>query len=290
MNKSSKSYLKKWLISNKRAPSNYKFSVVDVIESSNSDHETFDYLGRELLLAHGSPKMIEKECEKLIRDAEENHLDVIKKYVEKEILPSKKLFRKKINKKIINPSWIGNFGEVLAAKYLIEFEEFWLPIYKLRFREKKDWAPRLTDLCLIKHDRLPKPMVCYGEVKTKSIGCNKKLAVEGHCSFAKDDALSNAEILRFISTWLYETDRIEEAGFISDIRSGLQSYDKKHILFLIHNKESWLDEILDNLECCELDQRLVDFTVNVVLIANLGEVINSSYDQAWKGALEIVNE
>lgn len=281
MSEDTKACLKKWLTSSKRIPLVYKFAVVDVEEISIPNDEIFDYLGRELLLAHGSPKKIKKECEKLIRDAGENQLDIIKRYIENQVLPSRELNGKRRK----NPTWFGNFGEVLAARYLIEFEEFRLPIYKLRFRDKRNWASRLTDLCLVKLDRLSEPTICYGEVKTKSSGCNKKLAVDGHYSLAKDDA----EILSFICTWLYETDRIEEADFISDIRLGLQSYIKKHVLFLIHNKESWTDEILDNLEDCELDQRLVDFAVNVVLIDKLGKVIDPAYDQAWIGAMEIAD-
>ena len=177
----------------------------------------------------------------------------------------------------------------MAARCLIEFEGFELPIYKLRYRGKRDWASRLTDLCVVKRGALSKPMVCYGEAKTRSAGCNKKLAVEGHCSLAKDDALSNPEILRFICALFYSSGRFEEANLFSEIRLGETSYNKKHTLFLIHNKEGWVDEILDNLQDCELDDRLIDFTVNVVLVADLGKVIESAYDRAWKGAREIVD-
>jgi hypothetical protein len=171
----------------------------------------------------------------------------------------------------------------------MEFEGFWLPIYKLRFREKKNWAMRLTDLCLIKVDGLSKPFVCYGEVKTKSAGCNRQLAVDGHSSLAKDDALANPEILHFICTRLYETGQQEEGDFLSRLRLRKLEYDQRHDLFLVHNRNNWSEEILDNLEACDLDERLVDFSVKVVLITELRGVIDSAYARAWIGAEEIVN-
>jgi len=271
--------LYKWLTYQERNPSNYKFAVLDVVESSNPDDEILDYLAHELVLAHGSPRMIKTEYEILLEDAEEVKLDILKTYIEEEILPAKDRISTRI----------GNFGEILAAKFLMEFEGFWLPIYKLRFREKKNWAMRLTDLCLIKVDDLPKPFVCYGEVKTKSAGCNLQLAVEGHSSLAKDDALANPEILHFICVWLYETGQHKAGDFLSRIRLGKLEYDKRHDLFLVHNRDDWSEEILDNLEACDLDERLVDFSVKVVLIAELKWVIDSAYARAWIGVEEIVN-
>ena len=268
----------KWLTCQERNLSNYKFAVLDIAESSTPDDEVLDWLAHELVLAHGSPRMIKAEYEILLEDAEKVGLDILKKYIEEEVLPA----RDRI------PTRVGNFGEVLAAKCLMEFDGFWLPIYKLRFREK-DWAMRLTDLCLIKVDGLARPFVCYGEVKTKSAGCNLQLAVEGHASLAKDDALANPEILHFICIWLYETGQHEEGDFLSRIRLGKLQYDKRHDLFLVHNRDNWSEEILDNLEVCDLDERLANFSVKVVLIAELRRVIDSAYARAWIGAEEIVN-
>ncbi|MDY7079085.1 MAG: hypothetical protein SXV54_19395 [Chloroflexota bacterium] len=248
-------------------------------ELIDPDDEVLDHLARELVFAHGSPRMIRAELEMLLEDAGEVELDIQREYIEREVLPDEERVSTRI----------GNFGEVLAASVLIAFEGFWLPIYKLRFREKRNWAVRLTDLCLIKVDNLPRPMVCYGEAKTKSTGCNLQLAVKGHESLAKDDALANPEILHFICTWLYETGMYDEARFISQIRLGKLAYDKRHDLFMVHNKESWREEILDNLEDCQLDERLVDFSVKVVLITDLRQVIDKAYARAWLTAGEILD-
>ena len=263
--------LDKWLVRQVRNPSNYKFPVMDVIELPSAVDEILDYLAYRLILAHGTPQMIIEECEMLIKDIEDNdvaQLAVIKKYLKENVLP--------LTGKVIVP--IGNFGEVLAATFLIEFENFWFPIYKLRFREKKDWAMRLTDLCLIKLQDESKPLVCYGEVKTNSSDCNKDLAIDGLKSIMKDDALSNQEILRFVCGLLYDMKMLDEARFISRIRQGKIDYDKRYDLFLVHNQEKWSDEVLDKLEAYEIDQRLVNFSVKVILISQLRKVIDTAYE------------
>lgn len=148
---------------------------------------------------------------------------------------------------------------------------------------------RLTDLCLIKVKDSTKPIVCYSEVKTRSLGCDKKLAIQGHDSLVKDDALSNPEILRFISTWFYETGMLEEGKFLSKIRLGIQEYDKRHDLFLVHDKANWDNEILENLNNYDLDSRLRDFSVKVVLITDLRNLIDAVYERAWIAAKGIVD-
>lgn len=267
-----------WLASDELNGSPYRFSVTYAREAYRPDDQVIQYLAREIVLAHGVPGMIRAEYEMLIADAEDVNLTILKEYVEEEVLPSKGRTGVRI----------GNFGEMLAARFLVEFEEFWLPIYKLRYREKIDWAPRLTDLCVIKVDNLSKPLVCYGEVKTNSTRCKPQLAVDAHDQLAKDDALENPEILHFICVWLYEKGLHEEAEFLSAIRLQRIEYEKRHDVFLVHTCASWHQRVLDNLDAHELDGRLVDLSVKVILVEELREVIDKAYAGAWEGAKETV--
>lgn len=271
--------LSAWLFYQQREGSGYRFAVVDVTEKDRPDEEVLNYLAHELVLAHGNPERIRAESSIFLEDLGEVGLEGMQEYIENTFLPDKDRVSVRV----------GNFGEVLAACMLITFEGFWLPLYKLRFREKKDWSMRLTDLCLIRMDRAPRPLVCYGEVKTKSTGCDRRLGVKGHESLAKDDALSNPEILHFICTWLYEKGMYEEAMFFSRIRLGKIDYDRRHDLFLVHTDQTWDPEILDNLDECELDSRLVDFSVKVVLIADLRQVIDETYERVGTAGAEIVD-
>lgn len=264
--------LNNWLLQQVRQSSAYKFPVIDVTELDKPNDSIMKYLALALLLAHGNPEQIRDQYSILLKDAEDNSLRILKTYLENRILPGQKRISVRI----------GNFGEILASNFLIEFEDFWFPIYKLRYREKKDWAMRLTDLCLIKRSDDARSLVCYGEVKTISGNCDKDIAIKGHNSLVlgeAKDALSHPEVLHFIITVLYETHKYQEARFIADIESHSIEYDKRHDLFIVHSKERWTDEILDRLEGYPLDQRLVDFSTKIVLISNLRDVIDATYDR-----------
>jgi hypothetical protein len=276
--------IKKWLLYQVRYPTTYKFPVHDVTELIEPGEELLDYLALALLLAHGNPQQIRDQYNILLEDAEDNSLDILKKYLESRVFPAKEVFH--------GIARTGNFGEVLASLLLVEFEDFWFPIYKLRFREKKDWAMRLTDLCLIKQSDGAKPLVCYGEVKTISGARNKDIAIEGHASLVlgeAKDALSDPEVLHFISTILYETHRYAERDFISRIQLGKIEYDKRHDLFIIHSRERWTDEILDRLQAYPLDSRLVNFSLKVVLVAQLKKLIDAAYGQSTVVTKALIN-
>jgi len=245
--------------------------------------EIVNSLANNLLWAHGDPEMIRRECMMLLEDSDELDLHIIRDYVAHEILPGN-------GKGFELSTWIGDFGEVLAAQFLIELEDYWFPIYKLRFREKRRLAMKLTDLCLIKTKGLPVPLICFGEVKTRSSQskCNLNLGVEGHESLKKDDALDEPEILKFVCSLLYSMMKFDEAMFLSRLRLDKASYTKKHTLFLIHEASTWDDRILKNLHVQELDPRLTDFSVRVVLVKQLRQLIDESYARAWQGVVPIL--
>jgi hypothetical protein len=287
--------LDSWLSTSKREPCSYKFAVRDITECalpnlSDPEDTILNHLSYHLLIAHGDPEMIKGECKLLLEDLEELNLgklksyvdSTIKNYVDNQILPSNKPGFKL-------STWIGNFGEVLASQILIDSEGFWFPIYKLRFREKRAWAMKLTDFCLIKTNGLPKPLICYGEVKTKSSTCDPQLGIKGHDSLVKDDALQEPEILKFFCTMLYTSSRLDEADLFSRIRLDKIDYNKQHCLFLIHDKSTWQEDVLSNLNSHQINSNLIDFSVTVILVERLRQVIDESYSRAWKSVKGWIN-
>jgi hypothetical protein len=277
-----------WFTVNKREPCSYKFVVEDVIEINQPnltdlEDPILDDFANSLLTAHADPEMIKEECNILLEDLDVLNLDIVKQYIENHILPAQTSGVKGLAR-------IGNFGEILSSMLLMNFQGFSVPIYKLRYREKKSWAMKLTDLCLINRDEtLVKPLICYGEVKTKSSQYNSNLGIEGHNSLVKDDALQDPEILKFFCTILYNSNKFEEANFFSRLRLGKIAYDKQYYLFLVHEKETWRDEVLEKLDTHPIDNRLENFCVSVILIQELRKVIDESYARAWKGVREIIN-
>jgi hypothetical protein len=92
--------LSNWLIQQVRHPSVYKFPVVDVTEIVAPDSEIRDYLALALLLAHGNPQQIRDQYNLLIEDAEDNSLNILKKYLEDHVFPGEKRISVRV----------GNFG------------------------------------------------------------------------------------------------------------------------------------------------------------------------------------
>ena len=279
-------HLAEWLQSAGRDPKDYIFGVFDINEQHDVDDDVIAFLADLIVCAHGNPRMIVDDCKKLIEDAKQAKLYIIEKYVSAQLLADlpaaeRQIIQKYLDNEILPQgdgntvliTKIGNFGEIVAAQYLLEFENYWLPIYKLQYREKKNWASKLTDLCVIKIRPGKKPLVCYSEVKTHSSNLNKKLGIEGHDSLIRDDALTDPEILRFISKRLYDAGKYDEASFISDMKLGRVEYDKKHELYLIHESSEWDEEVLSQLDKHGLDAGLADFCVRVILgvSVDLGE-------------------
>lgn len=270
-----------WIACTGLIANSHQFLIRNFGVSSSPTHEAISEISAELVRAHSSPQMVRNELKYLCAAADHAQLDIVRDYVENEILPNKE--------RVITR--IGNFGEVIAAQLLVELDDFWFPIYKLRFREKKDWAIRLTDLFLIRRAGSSGPTVCFGEVKTKSSTCDKDIGKKGHDSLAKDDALdSSPEILHFVCRMLYEAGRHDEADLISKIRLGIASYSRRHELFILHEEKTWDDEIIERLDSHTIDPRLVNFTVNIIRISQLRDLIDTCYEHAWANIQEILDE
>jgi hypothetical protein len=134
------------------------------------------------------------------------------------------------------------------------------------------------------------PLLCFGEVKTNSSRYHRNIGVEGHKSLSKDNALSDPEILKFIGTRLYEAQKYDEYQFITRLRRGILSHNSRHDLFLILDRNGYKEEILDLLNNHELDGCLVDFSVKIILIKDLRNVIDEAYSRCARVAENIVND
>lgn len=242
-----------------------KFNVIDVLESTEADDDFLEYLAHNLVIANVKREFLADAYNTLVGDTQELNLTILKEFLETRVLPDNIIVR------------VGDFGEILSSCLLTEFEGFNPLVFKLRHREKRNWAVRLTDPCLLKISDDGEPLVCYGEVKTNSSRRKLQLAIEGHESIVKDEALSDPEILKFICGWLYETERFNEKELVLKIWLEKIAYRKRYDLFLVHDAAQWSEEILNRLEAHEVSEQIVDFSVKIVLITNLRDVIDQSY-------------
>jgi hypothetical protein len=278
--------LANWLIYQNRQPCPYgKFALNEITEQrsidiNNPDDTSVIYLGQLLLQAHGNPQMIADDLEMLLHDASTVGLNIVREYIENRVLP----------RRSATSTRIGNLGEILAAQCMVELAGYTFPIYKLRYREKRNWAMRLTDFFMVKKQPNNRLLVCYGEVKTRSgsryNNSVKMVGVEAHDSLTKDDALENPEILTFIRQQLYAQNRFDEARLFGRIQNKKIEYDTNFVLFLVHNTAIWNEEILVELNNHEIDERLSNLSVNVLYISDLRNVIDVAYENAWKGVID----
>ncbi|MBI5841736.1 MAG: DUF1837 domain-containing protein [Chloroflexi bacterium] len=273
-----KPVLVEWLKSQQRDANPFKFRVVDIREGNPPTPELIDFLSEEYIVANISPKALKIALSKLKDDCGELNLQKFQEFVEGNLTGEEKI-----------STLVGSFGEIISTIYLVQFEKYWLPVYKLRYREKKNWAMRMTDVFVVNTEDIKKPIVSYGEVKTNTSGYKGNIGVEGHDSIKRDNALENPDILRFIINTLCDQNKEDEASFFIEIQLKMANYEIKHKLFLVHDTKFWKDEILENLDACELDSALQDFTVYAVLIDNLKTVIDESFKNSWREAEVIAN-
>jgi hypothetical protein len=267
-----------WLKSKQRDINPFKFRVVNIWEENSPTPETINFLSEEYIVANISPKALKIALGKLKDDCGELNLQKFQKFIEVNLTDEDKI-----------STLVGSFGEIISTVYLVQFEKYWLPVYKLRYREKKNWAMRMTDIFVINTEDNNKPIVCYGEVKTNTSGYKANIGLEGHNSIKKDNALENPDILRFVINTLCNQGREDKASFFIDIQLKMINYETKHKLFLVHDAKFWKEEILENLNACELDSALQDFTVYIFLINNLKTLIDESFKNSWREAEVIAN-
>ncbi len=267
-----------WLKSQQRDTNPFKFRVVDISEEISPTSETINLLSEEYMVANISPKVLKMALGKLKDDCGELNLQEFQKYIKDNLTDEGE-----------TSTLVGSFGEIISTIYLVQFEKYWLPVYKLRYREKKNWAMRMTDVFVVNTNDNKKPIVSYGEVKTNTSGYQGSIGIKGHNSIKRDNALENPDILRFIINTLSDQGKEIEASFFMDIQLNKVHYEIKHKLFLIHDTRFWKEKILENLNAIELDSALQDFTVYPVLIDDLRALIDDSFKNSWRAAEVIAN-
>ncbi len=93
--------------------------MTKVRELAAPGEDVRDYLATALLLKQGNPQQIRDQYQLRLKDAEDNALNILKKFLEDRVFPSE-------DKVVVR---VAHFGEVLASTFLIDFENFWFPIY-----------------------------------------------------------------------------------------------------------------------------------------------------------------
>jgi len=263
--------INKWLKEVKRVNTNYsKFAVIDLTENNIQEElkELKKFLANQILIHLGSIKRL--------RDMYKNKpKDKLGKYVSDCILPKKCAH--------FNPEQ-SFLGEILTAEILEKIRKAILPIYKLRYKELRNKAMRgKADViaCNLLGD---KPRIIFAEVKSK-ITYKKKIAEEAYKGLIKNN-VKVPEIVDYISRRLENDDKYDLASLFCKAIINPNFYSKDFHIFLIFEKDKWKEDILKKLNDIEI--KLPNLTLNVVLISSLKDLIKETYSLVPEVAEEIV--
>ena len=176
----------------------------------------------------------------------------------------------------------GDFGEAVTVAYLKEVEGYTVPVAKLRFKIGANQTLPGTDCVSLKLSGDSLTEVAFVESKMRT-SLDLAVAVAG-CNQLKKDAESDVpEILTFIARRLQETghplaDLVE--GYVFERNTDLDKY----LLVILHEKATWDERILKNLEDKEVD--LEHFHVYVAQISGLRNLSDGAFSAMGAAVIE----
>ena len=252
-----------WLSSSPRGDNPHSFMVVDIFDTNTVDMDHLvDYLSDRLVGGLVEPERLEQILQKAGLD---KLLDQLR---------SRVVVRK-------FPVLVGDFGEILLAEILKELDGYTIPIAKLRFREKRNWPMRLTDVLAIKHDGQQLIELCLCEVKTRT-AWNKKceqVGLDAYKELENEAAQRIPEIVDFVVDKLrlmqnYDLADVIDTFLLSDDPA---AFPRTCIVALLFDSDIWNETVLTNIVSAPV--KLDHFSTKVVRISQLRKLIDSSYSR-----------
>ena len=185
------------------------------------------------------------------------------------------------------------WGEIISSEILNVFRKHLIPIYKLRYKEKKDQAMRgKADVVTCNLDDDPF-IIAFTEVKTK--GDIKK---NGFSEYKKDmenaekgllkNNVDNPEILEYMYKRLVDEKKYDLLQKFDDAIKKPNSYKKEFHIFMIIEKSRWGEQIIDFFK--EKSTELPNLTINIVLINSLNDLIDETYEIILDIAEDVIND
>lgn len=185
----------------------------------------------------------------------------------------------------------STWGEIVSAEILKGFRKHLVPVYKLRYKEKKDWAMRGEADVLTYYFDEGSLIIAFTEVKTKA--SNEAVSKYRNEMQKAESGLSNnnvdePEILEYICQRLYDEEKFDLLQIFDDAFNNPESYKKEFHIFMIMEKSRWGEPIIDFFK--EKSTELPNLTINIVLINSLNELIDETYDIILDIAEDVVND
>ena len=255
--------ISQWLTLNPRNPNPYDFTVVDISDTNATDRDhLIDYLADRLVEGLVPPERLE---------------DILRKAGLDKLLA---LLRNRVVERKVSVL-IGDFGEIIVAEMLKELDGYLIPIAKLRFREKRNWPMRLTDVLGIKHDGQQLIELCLCEVKTRTTwnrDC-EQVGLAAYRELEKEESQRIPEIVEFVADKLrliqnYELAHIMDTLLLSDNPA---DFPRSCVLVLLFDNDIWREAVLVNIASAPVTVN--HFSAKVVRVPQLRHLIDSSYSR-----------
>lgn len=250
------------------------------IEEEGRSSNLVPNLAEEYLNANVDPDRIERKIRRLQQSSRDLGLEeiegILQRFITESVIPRSD--RKGTRS--------GLFGEFLSEEVMVEINGYHRLIYKLRHREASDWAPKLIDICVIKRNSTVN--LCLMEVKTNSSQTKNNILANGLESLLTS-LERKYEALTFISRELEKQRRFEEAYFVDDL-ANFDEYEQRNEIFLIVDSKCWDKDALKKLSTHEERDKIPNLCVRVVLIDNLGEMVEDVHEKALEIGSEVQNE
>lgn len=243
-----------------------KFKVINLVENKIEYTDLKIFLATQVLIHLKDPLRLKSLMQKMTDDQ-------FKNYVLTNLIPDKGVR--------FSPRQ-STWTEVLAAEILEKVRGTIIPIYRLRYKEKKNQAMRGNpDVVTCKEE--DEPTIFFVEVKS-SINTNDDIAKEAYNSLKKIN-VDSPEIIEHISDKLFLDDKFDVAHIFDKAILEPSSYKRNFQIFLIFEKDKWENEILKELSSIKMS--LPNLLVNVVLIESMKQLIEDTYELLPEIAKEV---
>lgn len=167
----------------------------------------------------------------------------------------------------------GNFGEVIASEHLVQRHGYYMPVFKLRFRDHANLPMRGEDIIAFGRDAAGSiNKVCIGEAKTVLAFASQKV-IDAHERLEKTYR-PHPETLHLIAEILYDRGDNELARQVDQLLQKLanKTVDQENWIFLITANQPGdpfgqieaLESVVPNLNCVNLRlQNLSEFVTEL---------------------------
>ena len=259
-----------WLSYNDENDAKFEFKLNQIVEKNSPTNDIIELLQEQIILSYRSFDFYKFHFDKTISE------DEIRQYVKEQVIPKDEhQFDRNVRQ--------GDWGEILSGLIVSYFQNLIIPINKLQWKFNKDKAVFGTDLIAFNKGESIEDIYYY-EIKTR-VNPNKKegknpnrfyISIWAHNSLLKDEQSPTESIADFLERLYFEKEDYETASKFKNIVKNPQDYNKKYELFLIVEKNKFIDEILKDLN--DLPPQLAPLTVTVIFINNLSSLVKRTWD------------